>query len=306
MNNTQRLFQGMGVAMATPFRPDQAIDYTSLRRLVNHIVDGGADFLVVHGTTGESPCLTREERIEVITFVKQEVQGRIPIMLGLGGNNTQEVSERLRQLDPTGLSGILSVVPYYNKPTQEGIYQHFAHLARCSPLPIILYNVPGRVGVNMMPETVARLAELDQIIGVKEASGFVAQAEAISKQVDRADFSILSGDDNISIDFIRNGACGVISVVGNAYPRLFTQLIHLSMEGKYNEAEMIQLELRDLNTYLFAHGNPGGIKALLYQQGVIDHNVLRLPLVPVGQEVYEHLNEARLSVDRYIQAQHER
>lgn len=301
MNNTSRLFEGMGVALVTPFLPTGAVDYDSLRSLLEHVVGGNADFVVVHGTTGESPCLGREERNEVTNFVIEVVQGRVPIMLGLGGNNTLEIGQRMATLDTRGLSGILSVVPYYNKPTQEGLYRHFAHLAEVSPLPIVLYNVPGRVGVNMTPEVVARLAnEYSNIIGVKEASGFVAQAEATHRLVGREDFCILSGDDNISIDFIRNGACGVISVIGNAYPRLFTELIHLSMQGRYNEAEMIQLELREMNTHLFANGNPSGIKALLYQQGIIQHNVLRLPLVPVTSEVYRLLGEAMQAVDRYI------
>lgn len=289
------------MALVTPFLPTGAVDYTSLLRLLEHLLLGQVDFIVVHGTTGESPCLTREEREEVIRFVISVVAGRVPIMIGLGGNNTQEVGMRLSQLDTTGLSGVLSVVPYYNKPTQEGIYQHFLHLSECSPLPLVLYNVPGRVGVNMMPETVARLAERSNIVGVKEASGFVAQGEAIAKLVERRDFSILSGDDNISIDFIRNGACGVISVIGNAYPKLFTKLIHLSMQGKYNEADMIQHQLREMNAYLFANGNPSGIKALLYQQGIIDHNILRLPLVPASKEVFERLGECRLMVDKYIE-----
>lgn len=301
MNNTSRLFEGMGVALVTPFLPTGAVDYDSLRSLLEHVVGGNADFVVVHGTTGESPCLGREERNEVTNFVIEVVAGRVPIMLGLGGNNTLEIGQRMAALDTRGLSGILSVVPYYNKPTQEGLYRHFAHLAEASPLPIVLYNVPGRVGVNMTPEVVARLAnEYSNIIGVKEASGFVAQAEATHRLVGREDFCILSGDDNISIDFIRNGACGVISVIGNAYPRLFTELIHLSMQGRYNEAEMIQLELREMNTHLFANGNPSGIKALLYQQGIIQHNVLRLPLVPVTSEVYRLLGEAMQAVDRYI------
>lgn len=301
MKETKRLFEGMGVALVSPFLPNGEVDYPSMERLLVHIIDGGADFVVVHGTTGESPCLTREERNDLTRFVVEQVAGRVPIMIGLGGNNTREVAQRMQSMDTEGLSGILSVVPYYNKPTQEGLYRHFATLAEHSPLPIVLYNVPGRVGVNMMPETVARLAkEYPNVIGVKEASGFVAQGEAIAKLVQRPDFSILSGDDNISIDFIRNGACGVISVIGNAYPRLFTELIHLSMAGRYNEADMIQQQLRDMNTQLFANGNPSGIKALLYQQGIIAHNSLRLPLVPVSAEVYKHLDAARQAVDAYI------
>lgn len=295
---SKRLLEGMGVALVTPFDDAGQIDYTSLERLLKHQLDGGADFLVVHGTTGESPCLTREERNDVTAFVVDYVAGRCPIVVGLGGNDTLELGRRISSLDTRGLSGILSVVPYYNKPSQEGLYQHFSHLAECSPLPIILYNVPGRVGVNMMPETVARLAHQypNIIMGVKEASGYVAQAEQVIRLVDRDDFCVLSGDDNISVDFIRNGACGVISVVGNAYPRLFARIIHLSMEGKYNEADMLQIDLRDTHSQLFANGNPSGIKALLYQMGIIDHQRLRLPLVPVSPEVYRALGDAHLKV----------
>lgn len=286
-------FRGLGVALVMPFLPDKSIDYKSLDRLVEHQLVGGIDFLVVHGTTGESPCLTRQEREDVIRRVIERVDGRVPIVIGLGGNDTLELGARMRTLDVEGISGILSVVPYYNKPTQEGIYQHFSHLAGCTSLPIILYNVPGRVGVNMMPDTIARLAnEHTNIVGVKEASGFVAQAEQVLRLVNRADFAVLSGDDNISIDFIRNGACGVISVIGNAYPRLFGRLIHLSLEGRYNEADMLQEVLKEMNIHLFANGNPSGIKSLLYQMGVIDHNELRLPLVPASPEVHRAIGVA--------------
>lgn len=299
MKSGKRLFEGMGVAIVTPFLADGAVDYISLQHLLEHIIVGGADFIVVHGTTGESPCLTRSERTEVKDFVVRVVAGRLPIMIGLGGNNTIEVGERLAELDPSGLSGVLSVVPYYNKPSQEGIYEHFKHLSRCSHLPILIYNVPGRVVVNISPDVVARLAEDPNIIGIKEASGYIAQCEAVHKLVDREDFSILSGDDNLSIDFIRNGACGVISVIGNAYPRLFTDLIHLSMEGRYNEAGLIQDRLRDMYRLLFENGNPSGIKALLYQQGIIAHNVLRLPLMPVTEVVYTGLQKAMHTLEEY-------
>lgn len=300
MTQQNRLFQGMGVALITPFLADGAIDYPSLQALLEHIIAGQADFIVVHGTTGESPCLSRDERNAVTAFVVRVVAGRIPIMIGLGGNNTLDVGERLAELDTTGLSGVLSVAPYYNKPSQEGIYAHFKHLAKCSKLPIIIYNVPGRVVVNVTPTIVAKLAEEPNIIGIKEASGYVAQVESIYKLVDRPDFSILSGDDNLSIDFIRNGACGVISVLGNAYPKLFTKLIHLSMEGRHNEAGIIHDQLRDAYRLLFENGNPSGIKALLYIQSIIQHNVLRLPLTPVTEAVYKGLEQTRQEIDLFI------
>ncbi|MDY3091083.1 MAG: 4-hydroxy-tetrahydrodipicolinate synthase [Porphyromonas sp.] len=305
MLHDTKLFRGLGTALVCPFLPDGAIDYASLGRLVDFLVDNGVDFLVVHGTTGESPCLGRNERNDVTAYVVERTAGRVPIMIGLGGNNTLELGERLRELDTTGLSGVLSVVPYYNKPTQEGLYRHFAHLAECSPLPIVLYNVPGRVGINMTPEVVARLAsEYPNIIGVKEASGYTAQTEAISKLVQRQDFCILSGDDNITVDHIRNGACGVISVVGNAYPRYFGEAVHAALDGRLNEADMLVSELREVNVQLFANGNPGGIKALLYQKGIIEHNELRLPLVPVSEEVFRLMNEARQAVDAIVAARY--
>lgn len=301
--NNRHSFEGMGVAMVTPFCPDGSIDTDSLIRIVDHLIAGHADFLVVHGTTGESPCLTRDERNMVTQLVVERVAGRTPIMIGLGGNNTLETGQRIKDLDTTGIGGILSVVPYYNKPTQEGLFRHFSYLAERSSLPIVLYNIPGRSGINMVPETVARLAHThSNIIGIKEASGFVAQVAQTKQLVERDDFTILSGDDALSVPFIQSGARGVISVVGNAYPELFAKLIHLSMAGQHNEADMIQAELRDLNTQLFANGNPAGIKALLYQMGVIAHNELRLPLIPATQEVYEALANARASVDAYIHA----
>lgn len=295
-----KIFRGMGVALVTPFDAYGDVDYESLDRLIDHQLSGEADFVVIHGTTGESPCLTRREREQVTRRIVERVDGRMPIMVGLGGNDTRELGERFRAMNTEGISGVLSVVPYYNKPTQEGLYRHFSYIADCSPLPIVLYNVPGRVGVNMMPETVARLAEYPNIIGVKEASGFVAQAEQIVRLVDRPDFAVLSGDDNISIDFIRNGAVGVISVIGNAYPRLFRHLIHLSLMGHHFEAEEIQIRLRNMNTQLFANGNPSGIKALLYQMNIIRHNTLRLPLVEVSHEVYKSIEIEHRQIVEYL------
>ena len=221
-------------------------------------------------------------------------------MIGLGGNNTRETGERLRELDTRGLSGVLSVVPYYNKPSQEGMYRHFAHLATESPLPLVLYNVPGRVGVNMAPDTAVRLAcDFDNIIGIKEASGYPQQAAQITSCELPKDFVVLSGDDALTVPFIQNGAEGVISVVGNAYPRLFSHLTHLAMEGRINEADMIQTEMRAINTQLFQEGNPVGIKALLYLMRLIDSNSLRLPLVAASSELSERLDATRKALDIY-------
>lgn len=294
-------FYGMGVAVVTPFLPDGNIDKHSLIRLLDHLLVRGADFLVIHGTTGESPCLTRQERDMITDLVVSYVDGRLPIMIGLGGNDTLETAKRIRAMRTEGIDGILSVVPYYNKPSQEGLYQHFRLLSDASQLPIVLYNVPGRVGINMTPETVVRLAEdCHNIIGIKEASGFVAQAEQITQKLEEESFVVLSGDDALSVPFIRNGAKGVISVVGNAYPALMRELIHLALSGRMNEAELIQTQLRQLNTQLFANGNPSGIKALLYQMRIIDHHQLRLPLTPVTPEVYFALEKERRILDAYI------
>ena len=252
------------------------------------------------GTTGESPCLTRQERDAVTEQIVKQVAGRCPIMVGLGGNNTLETAERIAAMQTHGIDGILSVVPYYNKPSQEGIYQHFSTLARRSSLPIVLYNVPGRVGVNMAPDTVIRLAqEHENIIGVKEASGFPQQAEQITSAELPKDFVVLSGDDALTVAFVQNGAQGVISVVGNAYPRLTSRLTHLAMQGRYNEADMLQTAMRQINTQLFQEGNPSGIKALLRLMCLIDSDTLRLPLVPVSEELRVRLDETRKELDLY-------
>lgn len=292
----------MGVALVTPFDSKGNVDIESLHRLVDYVCEeDGADFVVVHGTTGESPCLNREERDRVTQEVVSTVANRIPIMVGLGGNNTTELSHRLREMDTNGIDGILSVVPYYNKPTQEGLFRHYAVVAENTPLPVILYNVPGRTSVNMVPETVCRLANsFSNIIGVKEASGFPVQTDSIIKNGVPDHFVVLSGDDALTIPIMRYGAKGVISVVGNAYPRLFAKLIHLAMDNKFNEAETIMLKLREINSLLFANGNPTGIKALLYQMGIIDHNVLRLPLLPASEEVYNGLSQARMILEAQI------
>lgn len=294
-------FRGMGVALVTPFTEQEEVDYKSLERLLEHLLrDQATDFIVIHGTTGESPCLTRQERDEVIKHVIQQVAGRCPLMVGLGGNNTREIGERISELDPTGLSSILSVVPYYNKPSQEGIFQHFSYLAQRSELPLILYNVPSRVGVNMASDTVVRLARTHvNIVGVKEASGFPQQAGQITSSELPEDFVVLSGDDALCVAFVQNGARGVISVAGNAYPRLTSRLIHLAMDGRYNEADMIQTAMRQLNTQLFQEGNPAGIKALLHLMRLIDTERLRLPLVCVSQELRERLDETRRVLDGY-------
>ncbi len=304
MNQSEQ-FIGLGVALVTPFLANGKVDYKSLEKLLEHVINRGADYLIVHGTTGESPCLTREERNEVTQFVVEQVAGRVPIVIGLGGNDTMELGKRFEELDSTGIAGILSVAPYYNKPNQEGLYQHFHHISKCTELPIILYNVPGRVVVNIMPKTVIRLAkDCPNIVAIKEASGFWEQGRQVAEAMKGKDFVVLSGDDALSMQFIRNGAKGVISVAGNAYPELCSKLIHLGIRGKHNEADLIQDRLNKLNSLLFANGNPSGIKALLKNMELINHNVLRLPLLPASKEVENALIEESLALNTYIRLEH--
>lgn len=271
---------GMGVALVTPFTKDKDIDYPSLARVVDHVVGNGADFLVVLGTTGETPTLSDKEKNDIKLFVKNHVDGRIPLVIGLGGNNTAEIVRQVKESDLSGYSAILSVVPAYNKPTQEGIYQHFKAIAEASPLPVILYNVPARTGVNMTADTTLRLArEVPNIIGIKEASGNLRQIERLLKESPEG-FRILSGDDGMTYPLMTLGAHGVISVLGNAYPRQFAEMVHLCLEGNYIEAVDIHYRFIEIIRLLFSDGNPAGVKCVMHDMGLID-NELRLPLIPV-------------------------
>lgn len=272
---------GMGVALVTPFDNNKDIDYPALERVVNHIVDNGADFLVVLGTTGETPTLSTDEKIAVAKYVKDKADGRIPLVLGLGGNNTAEVISQLKEWDLSGYSAILSVVPSYNKPPQEGIYMHFKAIAEASPLPVILYNVPGRTGVNMTADTTLRLArEVPGIIGIKEASGNLQQIQRLLREKPD-NFTVLSGDDSLTYPLMTLGAQGVISVLGNAYTRDFADMVHLCLEGNYIEAVDYHYKFRDFIPLLFVDGNPAGVKYVLNKMGLIE-NELRLPLVPIS------------------------
>lgn len=272
---------GMGVALVTPFDNNKDIDYPALERVVNHIVDNGADFLVVLGTTGETPTLSTDEKIAVAKYVKDKAHGRIPLVLGLGGNNTAEVISQLKEWDLSGYSAILSVVPSYNKPPQEGIYMHFKAIAEASPLPVILYNVPGRTGVNMTADTTLRLArEVPGIIGIKEASGNLQQIQRLLREKPD-NFTVLSGDDSLTYPLMTLGAQGVISVLGNAYTRDFADMVHLCLEGNYIEAVDYHYKFRDFIPLLFVDGNPAGVKYVLNKMGLIE-NELRLPLVPIS------------------------
>ena len=281
-------FLGMGVALVTPFSANKDIDFPALERVIDHVVGNGADFLVVLGTTGETPTLSDDEKKAVKNFIKEKTNGRIPLVIGVGGNNTAEVIRELKNEDFSGYSAILSVVPSYNKPSQEGIYQHFKAIAEASPLPVILYNVPGRTGVNMTADTALRLAhDVKGIIGIKEASGDIHQVQRLIRE--RPDgFIVLSGDDGMTYPFMVLGAHGVISVLGNAYPKDFSRMVHLCLEGNYIEAVDLHFKYRDIIRLLFADGNPAGVKCVMHDMGLIE-NTLSLPLVPVGDATAEEI-----------------
>ncbi len=285
----------MGVALVTPFRNDKSIDYPALERLVEYQILSGIDFLVVLGTTAETATLTLCERENVKRFVAEKVAGRVPLVLGCGGNNTQALTDELETGDFTGYSAILSVVPFYNKPSQEGIYQHYSAVAKASPLPVLLYNVPGRTGVNMTAETTLRLAsEHSHIIGVKEASGNFMQMDEIIKHK-HPDFMVISGDDGITFPLITLGAVGVISVIGNAFPKEFSRMVRMALDGDYEHARAIHHRFSDLFSLLFVDGNPAGVKCVLHEMGYIE-NVLRLPLVPTRITTHDKIHSVLKSL----------
>ena len=278
----------MGVALITPFKTDESIDFDALARIVEHQIKNGTDYLVVCGTTAETPTLTEKEKDEVTRFVINCVAGRLPIVLGVGGNNTKAVVEKLKKFEYNGVDAILSVTPYYNKPSQEGLYQHYAAIAKASPLLVILYNVPGRTGVNMLSATTLRLAnEFKNICAIKEASGNFSQIDEIIKNKP-ADFMVISGDDGITFPLITLGAVGVISVIGNAFPREFSRMVRLALDGDYNSARTIHYRFTELIELLFVEGNPAGVKSMLAVMGFIE-NKLRLPLVPNTIMTYEKI-----------------
>ena len=281
-------FKGLGVAMVTPFKTDGRIDYESLARIVENLIAGGVDHLCVLGTTAETPTLSESERLEVVKFVIKQVKGRIPMMVGCSSNCTAAVVEQIKNYQLDGIDAILSAVPFYNKPSQEGIYRHFAEIAKASAKPIVLYNVPGRTGVNMTAQTTLRIArEFKNVIGIKEASGNMEQVKEIMAGAPDG-FKVIIGDDSLAMEAIRNGAAGVISVIGNAVPKRFSQLVHLTMQGKYAEAEQIQKQLAPLYGLLFKEGSPCGVKALMADRGILE-NVMRLPLVPVSDSLKKEI-----------------
>ncbi len=278
--------KGMGVALITPFKADESVDYNALMRLVDYQLQNNTDFLCVLGTTAETPTLTEYEKQKIKSMVIERVNGRIPILLGVGGNNTRALVETLQTGDFTGVDAILSVVPYYNKPSQEGIYQHYKALAEATDLPLVLYNVPGRTGVNMKAETTLRIArDFKNVIAVKEASGDITQMDDIIKNKPEG-FNVISGDDGITYPLVALGAVGVISVIGNAFPREFSRMVRLALQGDYIHALDIHHKFAELFKLLFVDGNPAGVKAMLHAMGMIE-NKLRLPLVPTRITTFE-------------------
>ena len=279
---------GMGVAMVTPFDVAGEVDFDALRRLVDYQVASHTDFLCVLGTTAETPTLSDEEKMSVREVVLEQNAGRLPVLLGCGGNNTRKLVDKLSKDPMEGVDALLSVVPYYNKPTQAGMYAHFKAIAEATDLPIILYNVPGRTGVNMLPDTVFRLAsDFKNIVGIKEASGNVEQIETVLRHRPEG-FKVFSGDDGITLPLIKSGADGVISVIGNAYAAEFAELVHLAQSGDYAAAEVIDQRFTELYRLLFVDGNPAGIKCLMELRGML-RDELRLPLVPASQATRELL-----------------
>ena len=272
------IFNGLGVALVTPFTANGAVDFAAVAKIVDNLIEGGVDYILVLGTTGETPTLTTDERKALIRFVRDRVAGRVKLMVGVGGNCTRDVVATLKSWDLSGYDAILSVNPYYNKPNQEGLYQHFKAIAEASPLPIMLYNIPGRTGINMTPETIARLAnDFENIIGVKEASGNLEQMEQV-QALSPSDFLLISGDDGLTVEAIKRGGVGVISVLANAYPAETKEVVTLALEGKSEEAEAKLQALDGIIASLFEEGNPVGIKSLLQLKGVCS-NTMRLPLV---------------------------
>lgn len=281
---------GTGVAIVTPFTKSGAVDFEGLEKLVKYLTAGKVDYLVVHGTTGESATLTKDEKVKVLEWVKKINKGKLPIVLGVGGNNTQEVIENFSNYDFKGVDAILSVSPYYNKPNQEGIFLHFSAIAKKAPRPIILYNVPGRTGMNMSSDTTLRIANAHKnVIAIKEASGNIEQCMRIIANKP-AHFELISGDDNITLPLIASGAKGVISVAAMAYPKEFSDMVALCLKGNFEKALKLHYKIMPITDLIFADGNPGGIKAALKVKGIIGDTV-RLPLANVNATVFKSIEK---------------
>ena len=281
-------FCGAGAALITPFKKDFSYDIEALESLIDYIIDGGTDYIVALGTTAETPTIKPSDRGNILHIIKQRIASRVPLVAGLGGNCTAEVVEYVEHTDLEGIDAILSVTPYYNKPSQEGLYRHFRAIAEASPIPVILYNIPGRTGVNMTAETTCRLAaDEPNIIAVKEASGKIEQIEQIIRNLPDG-FRVISGDDSLTLEVMRRGGDGVISVAANAFPKMVSRMVDLSAAGDYDSAEQIMGRLREAIAALFEQGNPTGIKAALAVMGRIE-NVLRLPLVPATEPLMKKI-----------------
>lgn len=284
-------FRGTGVAIVTPFKNDSSIDFAALGRVVNHIISGGVNYIVVMGTTGESVTLTKDEKKAVISYVAEVTDNRVPLVVGIGGNNTQEVINYIRQSNLTGVDGILSVAPYYNKPNQRGLFQHFKAIASSTTIPVILYNVPGRTCSNISSDTCLELAnECENIVAVKEASGDMAQIMRIMKGKPD-NFNVISGDDMMTIPIIAVGGSGVISVLANAFPAVTSELVNHALKNNFKSARELQLRYLEMTELLFMDGNPAGVKAMLSILN-LSQNYLRLPLVPVNRTLYTRIQKA--------------
>ena len=288
--SNQHKFSGTGVAIITPFNSDLSIDYKSLEKQIEHLISNNINYLVVLGTTGESVTQSESEKDELVKFIKEKVNNRVPIVLGMGSNNTQALVEKIKKTDFTGIDAILSVAPYYNKPTQEGLYQHFKAVSEASPVSVILYNVPGRTSSNINAETTLRLAhDFKNVVAVKEASGNFSQVMYIVKDKPD-DFAVISGEDALTLPLISAGVSGVISVVANALPKEFSEMVQLALNDNFTEAQKIHYKLLEFIDTLFVEGNPAGVKEALALKG-ITKNHLRLPLVPVSKETHQKLKE---------------
>lgn len=286
----RNIFKGLGIALITPFNEDGSVDYPTLSKLVEYQLKNGADFLCILATTGETPCLTANEKKQIKDTIVSTVHGRVPILMGCGGNNTAAIVEELKTGDFSGIDGVLSICPYYNKPSQEGLYQHFKAISAATKLPIVLYNVPGRTGVNMTAATTVRLArDCKNIVAIKEASGNLEQVDEIIKNKPSS-FDVISGDDALTFPMISCGAVGVISVIGNALPKEFSKMIRLEFKGEYEAARKIHHRFTDLFSLLFVDGNPAGVKCVLSEMGMIK-NILRLPLVPTRITTMQRISE---------------
>ena len=281
---------GTGVALITPFNENGSIDYLSFEKLLSKVIRGGVDFLVVLGPTGEATSISKKEKKELINYVVKFNNNKLHLVLGLGGNNTNKLIEEINETNLSNFDAILSVTPYYNKPSQEGLYQHYSRISQASPIPIILYNVPSRTGVNMSSELTLRLAnDFENIISIKEASGDMNQIKNILENKPN-NFEVLSGDDGLTLEIIKNGGVGVISVIGQTKPNEFSSLVSLALKEELNEAQIIHDKLYSLYHYLYSEGNPSGVKALLSLQGICK-NFLRLPLSPISDQLFDYLKE---------------